>query len=156
MKVIVGSSDIVLSPDLVYSIAAVLSTLDPTEGVGIRIDGENTPASSLERLVRSLAARMGRECREFAPTKGGRAATFHRDYDMVDDTTSVHAYFSAGREMSGGTGHVVKAALDRGVEVEAWGMDPDGKLHLIGSEERSDEGLRHSSVLYQMLEGQAE
>lgn len=156
MKVIVGSSDIELSPDLVYSIAAILATLDPSEGVAIRISGEAEPASPLERLVRSIAARIGRECREFAPTKGGRAATFHRDYDMVDEASSVHAYFSTGREMSGGTGHVVKAALDRGAEVEAWSMDPDGKLGLIGSQERTDEAQPHSSVLYRMLEEQGE
>lgn len=152
MKVIVGSSDLELSPDVVYSVAAILATLGPSEGTAIRINSEGIPASSLERLVRSISARMGRECREFAPTKGGRAAIFHRDYDMVDEAASVYAYFSPGREMSGGTAHVVKAALDRGAEVEAWGMDPDGKLHLIGSEERSDQGQLHSSILYQMLE----
>lgn len=156
MKVIVGSSDLELSPDIVYSIAAILATLDPSEGVAIRVSGEGEPASSLERLVRSIAARMGRECREFSPTKGGRAATFHRDYDMVDEASSVHAYFSTGREMSGGTSHVVKAALDKGAEVEAWGMNPDGTLHLIGSQERTEEEAPHSSILYQMLEEQGE
>lgn len=162
MKVIVGSSDIELSPDIVYSIAAILATLEPDEGTAIRTNSEGYPASALERLVRSVSARMGRECREFSPTKGGRAAVFHRDYDMVDEATSVHAYFSVGREMSGGTSHVVKAALDRGSEVEAWGMDPSGTLRLIGSQERSDESFErkieqiHSSVLYQMLEEHGE
>jgi hypothetical protein len=156
VKVIVASSDLGLSLEIIGEVAAMFATAPPGEAFGIRVPfDESEPASQVERLVESVAARLNRSVIRFSPTKGGRSAVFHRDYDLVDDATEVLAFFSTEREMDGGTGHVVKAALDRGVKVDAYTSRPDGTLAYLGS---SDEamGRRPQStpnrVLRQMYE----
>lgn len=150
MKVIVGSSDIELSPAIVYSIAGIIAGPGADEPVGIRVSRYREPASPLERIVRRLCGTAGRPCQEWIPEQGGRSSVFRRDYEMVAAASSVYAYFSTDRDMAGGTGHVVKAALDREIQVEAWGVDPTGELHLIGSIDGRESAA--SALLYQMLE----
>ena len=143
-----------LSAELVGAIAAVFSTLDPGEAVGVRVPfGEDRASTPVERLVERVATRLQRRVIRFSPTKGGRAATFFRDYDLVTGASEVVAYFSPEREMEGGTGHVVKAALDRGVKVEAYSVRPDGALVFLGSEDaRTDQQVQPApgSVLERM------
>lgn len=136
MKVIVGSSDLPLSLDIVGLVAAAFAAAPPGEAFGIRVPiDESGPASPVERLVESVATRLDRQVIRFSPTKGGRSAIFFRDYEMVETATEVVAFFSPDREMEGGTGHVVKAALDRGIRVEAYSCQPDGTLVYLGSDE---------------------
>jgi hypothetical protein len=42
------------------------------------------------------------------------------------------AFFAAGEPMSGGTGHVVEAALAKMVPVHAWTIDESGTIDRIG------------------------
>ena len=153
MKVIVGSSDLPLSTEIVSAVAAIFSEASPAEAFGVRAPfDEDDVASPVERLVESVADKLGRRVIRFSPTKGGRAAIYHRDYDLVTEATEVLAFFSPEREMDGGTGHVVKAALDRGVKVDAYGVRPDGTLVYLGSD---DEGVDHHEpnwVLQRMYE----
>lgn len=136
MKVIVGSRDLGLSVEIVSAIAALFSELGPGEGIGVRVaHGEDMPASPVERLAEGVARKLHRPVIRFSPSRGGRAATFRRDYDLVEGADHVIAFFSPEREMDGGTGHVVKAALDRDVKVEAYGVGEDGTLLLLGSDE---------------------
>jgi len=136
MKVIVGSSDLPLSLDIVGMVAAAFAASDPLDAFGIRIPhGSSDPASPVERLVEAVASRLDRQIIRFSPTKGGRSAVFFRDYDLVTGADEVLAFFSTEREMEGGTGHVVKAALDRGVKVNAYACRPDGTLVFLGSDD---------------------
>jgi hypothetical protein len=60
-----------------------------------------------------------------------RAATFNRDYELVTGADMVLAFFHEGSDMGGGTGHVVKAAIDRDIAVEAFSVDADGELEYL-------------------------
>jgi len=151
MKVIVGSSDLPLSLDIVGMVAAAFASAPPGEAFGIRIPlDESYPASPVERLVESVAIRLDRSVIRFSPTKGGRSAIFFRDYDLVGGASEVLAFFSPEREMEGGTGHVVKAALDRGVKVNAYTCRPDGTLEFLGSDEGEPPPMTPNEVLQQM------
>ena len=57
-----------------------------------------------------------------------RAATFKRDYELVEGADIVLAFFREGSDMGGGTGHVVKAAIDREVAVDAFSVSEDGDI----------------------------
>jgi hypothetical protein len=132
--VIVASHDLWLTPNLVASITALVSTI-PLDGVvGIRCDLSQDPSSAVERFVQSLVPKMGRTVWMSSPKGEGRAGTFKRDYELVEKADAVVAFFAPEQEMEGGTGHVVKAALDREVPVEAYGLDDKGELTLIGSD----------------------
>ena len=137
MKVIVGSHDLpALHSNVVSAITGFMSTAGPGEAVAIRaaLDSDQ-PASVVERLAMIQAEALGFPVIMFRPTRGGREAVFRRDYEMMVDATGVLAFFSPEREMDGGTGHVVKAALDQGVSVEAYSERPDGTLVYLGSDD---------------------
>jgi hypothetical protein len=136
MRVIVGSRDTPLSLDIITAVVAEIVSLRADQAIGIRIDREhNQPASTIELLAETLAEQCGHRVIRFSPTKGGRSAIFFRDYDLVEEADGVLAFFAPEREMEGGTAHVVKAAVDRGVKVDAYGVQPDGQLWFIGSEQ---------------------
>lgn len=156
MKVVVGSRDLPLSIGIITRVASEFASSNDDEAFGVRAPfAENDVASPVERLVETIAERLGRPVIRFSPTRGGREATFHRDYDLVTEASAVLAFFSPEREMDGGTGHVVKAALDRGVKVDAYGVHPDGTLVFLGSDD-ADEGKhvnnRPNRVLQRMYE----
>jgi hypothetical protein len=134
MRAIVGSSDLWLTPDVTGSIVAIIATCPAGEPIGIRMSRDGLPASPVEKFTFVLTRTMGREILGFTPDDGGRGATFKRDYELVEHAEAVYAFFSPGNEMEGGTGHVVKSALDREVSVEAYGLDDNGELTLIGSD----------------------
>lgn len=64
-----------------------------------------------------------------------RAGVYLRDYALVRSSSAVFAVFAPDRVMDGGTGHVIKAALDSEVPVEAYTVDDDGSLMMIGSDD---------------------
>jgi hypothetical protein len=138
--------DVELPSQLVSAILAIVSTLPPDAEVAVRGPGgsenigKNTKASVVEDWVYRITGATGRRAEIYRPVRagpgGGRAAVYLRDYDLVDQASHVYAYFRADKVMEGGTGHVVKAALDRNIPVEAWTISDD-QLVLIGS----DDGL---------------
>jgi len=140
VKVIVGSSDIDLTEPLVHHVGRVILSCDKGEPVVVRTGiGKPEPVSRLERLVVRLCSISGNPIVRYEPSRGGRAAVFRRDYEMVTSANAVVCYFAAGREMDGGTGHVVKAALDRGVPVDAYSVRPDGSIEYVGSCDKEPE-----------------
>lgn len=66
----------------------------------------------------------------------GREGVFLRDYDMVRSADVVLCYFSGG-EIEGGTGHVVKAAIDAETPCYAWGLR-DGTFVRLGDWDDKD------------------
>jgi len=137
MRVIVGSHDLpVFSRDILSTIIGFISTADTWEPIAIRSPlNSDEPASVVERIAAIQAEALGHPVIKFKPTKGGREAVFRRDYEMMTDATAVLAFFSPEREMEGGTSHVVKAALDQGIPVEAYSVRPDGTLVYLGSDD---------------------
>ena len=51
---------------------------------------------------------------------------------MVANADLVLAFFPVGEEMTGGTGHVVEAALAREVPCQAYAVDEKGRIERIG------------------------
>jgi hypothetical protein len=129
--VVAGSSDLMLTEDMLVRLTSLIST---TESVGIRSSQMGIPSSPIEGLAQLLCLSLGKQFRTYAPTSQ-RAGVYNRDIGMVRQASAVFAVFSPDRVMEGGTGHVVKAALDAEVPVEAYTLDEDGTLVLIGSDE---------------------
>lgn len=142
MKIVVGSSDLGLSVDIINEVVSAFVTSDEPFGIRAPYDKPD-PASPVECLVDGIGSRLNRAVEWFSPARGGRSAVFHRDYAMMARATEVLAFFSPDRELEGGTGHVVKAALDRGIKVEAYAVRPDGTLVYLGSEEADPEHRQH-------------
>lgn len=153
MLVIVGSSQLWLTPEVMGGVVGAIAVEPPGEVVGIRLSkGLGVPPSPVEDFVRHIGPGLGHVVRTWAAAGDGRSGVFKRDFEMVEAATRVIAFFSPGREMEGGTGHVVKAALDRGIPVEAYGLDDAGSLELIGSDDgRPSRGSR-PEILTRMWE----
>ncbi len=134
MIAIIASSDLWPTPEVVAAVGTVI--LSTEEPVGIRVDKKLNVTSHVEAAVLQIAATVGREVVFFPPQGAGRESVYERDYQLAERSSRVYAYFAPGQEMEGGTGHVVKAALDRGIDVEAFRLDNEGNVELLGSEER--------------------
>lgn len=99
---------------------------------GIRGTRTMYVSSDVEMTVFQLSLNYGRAIRQFQPEGAGRQGVYRRDYRLVESATKVVAFFPLDRFMEGGTGHVVKAALDRGITVEAFAITDDGSAVLHG------------------------
>lgn len=151
MRAIVGSSSLPLSVALISQVAAILAQ-NETEDLAVRTSIAGDPASATEMLVRQVGLARGRTIWTFPPSKGGRQAVYHRDYDLVESSSAVYAFFDTDNEMEGGTGHVVKAALDRGIPVEAYSITPEDEVRLIGSDDGTPRLASSNEVLRRMWE----
>lgn len=153
MLVIVGSTQLWLTPEVMGGVIGAIAVEPPGEVVAIRIGRASAePPSPTERFAMEIAPSLGHIVRTWAPALPGRDSVFRRDFLMVEAANRVIAFFSPGQEMEGGTGHVVKAALDRGIPVEAYGLDDAGSLELIGSDDgRPSRGSR-PEILTRMWE----
>lgn len=89
------------------------------------------PIGRFERTVAGMAQALGVEVEWWSPEPGGREQVFLRDLDMVGKADRVVAFFSEA-ELTGGTGHVVEAAMTKAVPVEAWWVWDDGTTVRIG------------------------
>ena len=142
MIAIVGSRDLWPTPEVVAVVAAAIAAYPGP--VGVRAGAATGVASGVEQAAVKLCEKWGKTCLQFQPEPGaGRKAVYERDYRLVEHADRVIAFFAPGNEMSGGTGHVVESALARGVEVEAYTIDEEGDVKLIGSD--GDE-LRSNSL----------
>ena len=63
------------------------------------------------------------------PSRGG---AYVRDLNLINDADKIIAIFAPDRVMEGGTGHIVNKALDERKEVEAYTIDEQGELVLVG------------------------
>lgn len=134
---IVASSELWPTPEVVSAVAGVIAATD--EEIGIRASSHGTPASHIEEAAMKICDRFGKHYRVYQPIIGeGRAGVFERDFRLAEQSSKVYAWFAPGEEMQGGTGHIVEAALARGVGVEAFRLDDAGNVVLLGSEEGND------------------
>lgn len=141
MIVVVGSRKLPPYQELVSALAAVVLT---GKSFGVRASRYHQITSSVESVVVQLAARNDKLVRIFEPVGLGRDTTYNRDYRLVEAATKVIAFFPWDEFMEGGTGHVVKAAIDLGIEIEAYAVTNNGEITLIASDDaevRSDPAL---------------
>ena len=92
-----------------------------------------------EQMVAKIAIILSIDVEWCRPEGMDRAQTFLRDLDMVGRADYVVAYFPTSL-MDGGTGHVVEAAMSKGVSVEGWYVHPDGELERIGEYDSGADG----------------
>jgi hypothetical protein len=164
--VVVGNHDIDLTRGIASKIAAMMVVMaeEPEFDVFgnpklISIRAPRTlpnPASPVESMALRMAQELSLPVAWHRPLNGGRAAVYDRDYSLIEMADRVMAFFREDRLMTGGTGHVVHAALTKGIAVEAWSLSPDGSLYSVGTDdgfEVGQEGSRWMQLRY--LEWQA-
>lgn len=132
MIAVVGSRDLVLTEAMGVRLTSIIST---TDRVGIRATRDDEIMSPIERLASVICESLGVPVIRYSASNSGRASVYFRDYALVRSSSAVFAVFSPERVMDGGTAHVIKAALDEGVQVEAYTLDDDGTLTMIGSDD---------------------
>lgn len=153
MITVVGSRDLVLSEAMAIKLTSIIST---TDRVGVRSAMNDDLASPIERLASLICQGLGVPVIRYSASNTGRASVFFRDYAMVRSSSAVFAVFAPDRVMEGGTGHVIKAALDSEIQVEAYTVDDDGTLVMIGSDDGNPyrvHTMSRSDVLAAMWEG---
>lgn len=165
--VIVASHDIELTRDIVSKVASFIVVLHDenereiaiwgdTNKISIRAPRGGNHSSPVEEMAVQLAQEIGLDTYWVRPYTNDRAAVYDRDYRLVESGDRVMAFFREDRLMQGGTGHVVQAALIRGVPVEAWTHDSSSSLVSIGSDDGFEVGLEGSRWMQQRyLEWQA-
>jgi hypothetical protein len=118
----------------------ILISLPPD--VTILLRRPKTPGAEpgrFEREAEQLATLLNLGVEWFAPEGVDRSQTYLRDLNMVRASDFVIAFFPT-HEMTGGTGHVVDAALSQNIAVVSWAVDPDGTLVRIGEYDPSTDG----------------
>ena len=97
------------------------------------------PVGKFERMVARLAETLGTQVEWCAPEGSERGQVFERDLAMVEKADYVIAFFTTPA-LDGGTGHVVEAAMSRGIPVEAWYVMADGEVERIGEYDPTKDG----------------
>lgn len=130
---IVGSRDLWPIPVVA---SAVLDIMLRHEGevFCVRANRRNELASGTEDLVERIGARLNMNVLPW-PSADGANSAFHRDNAMVNRCWSVHAFFSPGALMEGGTGHVAAVALRQGKQLTAYSVNDDGRVFVVAEDE---------------------
>ena len=132
MKLVIVAERSIGTPYLsVVSMIARIVLREPGMEVAIRASLDNVPASPVEGAMSEVARICDAILVQYTPQVGGkdsRANIYHRDYQLVTGADLVVAFFSEGSDMGGGTGHVVKAAIDRGVATMAYSVNLEGHV----------------------------
>lgn len=97
------------------------------------------PPGGFEKMVAKLAEILGTEVEWCAPEGTEKGQAFIRDLEMVSKADYAICFFSVA-SLEGGTGHVVEAAMAKGIPVEAWWITPDGSAERIGEYDPSTDG----------------
>jgi hypothetical protein len=97
------------------------------------------PPGGFERMVAKLAGILGTEVEWCVPEGSEKGQAFVRDLDMVTKADYVITFFTVPT-LEGGTGHVVEAAMSKGIPVEAWWITADGEAERIGEYNPNTDG----------------
>lgn len=108
----------------------------------LRAPMEPGEPGEFEQEVARICAKFGIGSEYVRPTGGGRQSVYNRDYTMVARSDRVLAFFSSEEPMTGGTGHVVDAALAKLAPVNAWTIDERGNIERIGEFDPDLDGPR--------------
>jgi hypothetical protein len=135
--VFAGSRTLPLDGDLASHILALLIEYDPAATTVLLRKPTNRPLRAFEALVAGLATALGIRSETREPGPGGRKATFVRDIDLVEAADRVLAFFPAGEEMDGGTGHVVETAQNQAKPVIAYVVE-NGQVRWLGGLETGE------------------
>lgn len=136
MKIaLVGSRRIVITKKIAERIDQLLDALDQGDTLLLRSPDGVRASSPFEATAAILAADHDLNVRYVTPDAPERAATYRRDYTLVEAADEVLAYFPDQSELGGGTWHVTHAAMQKGIPCRAFTITQDGRQRLIGSED---------------------
>ena len=122
MKVaIVGSTG--FAPPILFQL------IQDTEGI---ILTRRTKSWGIDQFVRATCEYLGREFTVYEVEGPARGGAFVRDLNLINGADKIIALFAPDKVMEGGTGHIVNKALDERKEVEAYTVDDNGDLVLVG------------------------
>jgi hypothetical protein len=91
-----------------------------------------TKANGIDAVVAGLCLMYGHPCEMYSMEGPSRGGAYVRDLNLINDADKIIAIFAPDRVMEGGTGHIVNKALDERKEVEAYTIDEQGELVLVG------------------------
>jgi hypothetical protein len=118
-------------PDVVSKMAALMVSLPDETEVWVR------GISPVEKAATIMAEELGFMTIWLPPRYGpSRDTIFARDYDLVKGADLVVGFFLDEDDdpLGGGTGHVVHAAMQKGIPCEAWLWTRDGLIN-VGSDD---------------------
>lgn len=125
--------------------AAIVLAIEDGGTIHVRCKAGGHLSSPIETLAYNIMSEVNDDrWRAHGPTGPEREDVYNRDWRMVKSIDRLIAFFAPGRVMEGGAGHVVHAALTRGVKVEAWEAVEAGTIRPVGSDDGyhvDDEGL---------------
>src|SRR5258708_38781413 len=148
MLVIVASSDLWVTPEIISIVLGKIVSTDAD--IGVRVPrGSDEPTGALERFVAEITEGLGRTVVRNRAWTNKEGDVYKRDCEMVEQAISVLAFFAPDQEMEGGTGHVVQAALARNIPVEAYRMSETGRPELLGSDDGILQGGWLDPLIYQ-------
>lgn len=142
MKVIIGARDLWPTPAVAARILSIMISTD--EAIAVRGNLAGATSSPTEEVALRIAKRIGRDIVRFEPhPTEGNGRNWLRDQRLVSESSEVFAFYAAdGTE--GGTEHVVTVALRTGKPVVAYGMDGQGAIIELGS----DDGIFQAMAEY--------
>lgn len=112
---------------------AIMNEEDPSSVLLLRANNAVQVSSHIERAALDIANHLGVSHTYLPAPGGGREGTYQRDWALVQQSDRVMAFFDRNMDLNTGTAHVVHAAIQKSVPVEAWAVDVGGMLSLIGS-----------------------
>lgn len=138
MRAIIANSSIQLTPEMVSELVVVVASADVI-GVRAPSDPDVSASTKVEETVLTLAQTLNKGWCRYRPDSAiaPKERTYARDYRLVAEADELFAYFSEGKVMEGGTGHVVKAALEVGTKVTAYEVTSGG-INVVGMSEYED------------------
>jgi hypothetical protein len=112
-----------------FSPPVLMTLVQSTPGI---ILTRQTKTWGVDQFVQAACEYMGREFTVYKMEGPSRGGAFVRDLALLNDADKVIALFAPDKVMEGGTAHIVNKALDERKEVEAYTVDDEGELVLVG------------------------
>lgn len=121
-----------------FSPPVLMTLLQSTPGV---ILTRQTKAWGVDQFVQAACEYLGREFTVYQVEGPSRGGAFVRDLTLLNDADKVIALFAPDKVMEGGTAHIVNKALDEKKEVEAYTVDDEGELVLVGGHNPREDSI---------------
>jgi hypothetical protein len=121
-----------------FSPPVLMTLLQSTPGI---ILTRQTKSWGVDQFIQTACEMLGREYTVYPMAGPSRGGAFVRDLVLLNDADKVIAVFDPDKVMEGGTAHIVNKALDERKEVEAYTVDDEGELVLVGGNNPREDGI---------------
>lgn len=121
-----------------FSPPVLMTLLQSTPGI---ILTRQTKSWGVDQFIQTACVYLGREQIVYSMEGPSRGGAFVRDLVLLNAADKVIAVFAPDRIMEGGTAHIVNKALDERKEVEAYTVDDEGELVLVGGNNPREDSI---------------